>query len=105
LPVGGGAVFDVDKATQFKDITDGSSNTFMVVEADDDHAVIWTKPEDLSFDAKDPTKGLGRFFNGGFNAVFCDGSVQSIPWPTDATEIHRLGCLFMRADGEAVQRP
>ena len=45
-----------------------SWNTIMVVAVDDEHAVIWTKPEDWSFDQKDPSKGLGRFFEGGFNA-------------------------------------
>ncbi len=39
LPVGNGAVFDADKPTEFKDITDGTSNTIMVVEVDDQHAV------------------------------------------------------------------
>ena len=45
---------------------------------DDEHAVIWTKPEDWSFDPKDPTRGLGRFFDGGFNAGICDGSVLMV---------------------------
>jgi hypothetical protein len=103
LPVGNGAAFEADKPTQFKDITDGSSNTIMVVEVDDEHAVIWTKPEDLSFDPKDPTKGLGRFFDGTFHAALCDGSVLLVHWPKTPKEIHRLGCLFMRADGEPIQ--
>ena len=105
LPVGGGAVFEADKPTLFKDIKDGLCNTIMAVEADDEHAVIWTKPEDLQFDPKDPTKGLGRFFNGFFNAMICDGSVLWIPWPKEPKDIHRLRCLFQRADGEPISTP
>jgi hypothetical protein len=103
LPVGGGAVFEADKPTLLKDITDGTSNTIMIVEADDDHAVIWTKPEDLSFDPKDPSKGLSHFFDGGFNAALCDGSVRWLSWPKDANEMERLGYLIQRADRHPVQ--
>jgi hypothetical protein len=97
LPVGGGAVFEADKPTRLMDIKDGTSNTIMVVEADDDHAVVWTRPEDLSFDPKDPTKGLGRF-GGGFNAAICDGSVRFFRWPTTPKQIETLGYLIMRED-------
>jgi hypothetical protein len=102
LPVGNGAVFEADKPTEFKDIVDGTSNTIMIVEVDDQHASIWTKPEDLPFDPKDPTRGLGRFFDGGFNASICDGSVRWMEWPKEPKDIHRLGCLIMRADREPV---
>src|SRR5207248_1536085 len=37
-----------------KDVEDGTSNTIFIVDADDDHAVIWTKPEDLKYDPKNP---------------------------------------------------
>ena len=64
LPVGGGAAFEADKPTTFKDITDGTSNTIMTVEVDDEHAVIWTKPEDLQFDPNDPIEGTRPFLQG-----------------------------------------
>ena len=57
-------------------ISDGSSNTFMVVEAAE--PVIWTKPGDLPFDANEKLPKLGRRQRNGFNVVFCDGSVRFI---------------------------
>ena len=52
------------------------SNTIMLVEADPDRAVIWTKPDDWEYDAKQPLAGLGSAHPSGFNAGFADGSVR-----------------------------
>jgi len=41
-------------------ITDGSSNTILVVEANRD--IPWTKPEDLPFNPKGPLPELGGFW-------------------------------------------
>ncbi len=103
LPVGGGAAFDTDKQTLFKDFKDGLSNTIMIVEVDDSHAVEWTKPDDWAFDPKEPAKGLGRFFDGGFNATICDGSVLLIAWPQSPKDIGRLRALFTRDGGEVME--
>ncbi len=46
------------KANGFADITDGTSMTIFVVETLPSKAVIWTKPEDLVIDTKDPMKGI-----------------------------------------------
>ncbi len=99
LPVGNGAAFSADKPTKISDITDGTSNTIMIVEADDEHAVIWTKPDDWPFDPKDPAKGLGRFFHGGFDTAICDGSVHWLPLPD---VLDKLPKLISRAGGEPV---
>lgn len=58
-------------------IPDGTSNTFMVIEAGD--AVPWTKPADVAFDTKKPLPKLGGIFDGAFNVAMCDGSVRFIP--------------------------
>jgi hypothetical protein len=103
LPVGNGAAFDADKPVKFEDIPDGTSATIMVVVVDDQHAAVWTKPDDLQFDPKEPAKGLGQFFNGGFLATICDGSVRLMKWPKTPKEIKNLKRMFLRADGEIVE--
>ena len=75
---GKGLMFDGEKGRTMSEITDGTSNTILVVEADDDHAVTWTKPDDWQFDPQHPMAGLGRAHPGGFNAAFADGSVRFI---------------------------
>jgi hypothetical protein len=102
LPVGNGAAFDAERPTEFKDIRDGSSNTIMIVTVDDEHAVIWTKPDDWPFDPQHPTEGLGRSFKQGFGIAFCDGSVHTFAWPEKPKDVARLRALFTRAGGEAV---
>jgi hypothetical protein len=72
-PVGKGTIFG-PKPAKITEIRDGTSNTIMIVEADDDKAVFWTKPDDLPVSEKAPLKGLGA--NGHFQAAFADGSVR-----------------------------
>lgn len=83
------------------DITDGTSNTIMAVEACDAKAVPWTKPDDVTYDEKNPVAGLGGLFPGGFNAAFCDGSVRFISSAIDTETLRRL---FNRHDGEVIDQ-
>jgi hypothetical protein len=100
LPVGNGAGFSADKPTSMKDITDGTANTIMVVEADDERAVIWTKPDDWQFDPDNPAQGLGHNYDGRFIAGFFDGSSHIIRLST-APKV--LKALFTRAGGEPIE--
>ncbi len=61
-----------------KDFKDGTSNTILVVDADDEHAVIWTKPDDLKYDAKNPFAGLVGHHRNGFMVALGDGSARPI---------------------------
>jgi hypothetical protein len=81
---GKGTVFEGKTGLPVKEIPDGASSTIMIVEANDTHAVIWTKPEDLPFDPEHPQRGLGDLWNKPiFQAVFCDGSIHAISTKTD----------------------
>ena len=71
----------------FRDIRDGTSNTIMVVEANDSEAVEWTKPADFSPNKDNPLKGLGSIQPGGFNVAFCDGSVHFIASTIDKKDV------------------
>ncbi len=60
------------------DVPDGTSNTILIVEADDAHAAPWTKPEDLPIDPEHPERGLGGHYPEGFLAALADGSVRFV---------------------------
>ena len=82
-----------------REITDGMSLTILLVEAHRDRAVVWTKPEDLPIDFKDPHRGLKGQPSGGFKAVICDGAVRFIP---EEVAAETLRALFTKAGGEQV---
>ncbi len=70
----GGSPFKVNgRKIGMTSITDGTSNTLMVVEAAD--AVSWMKPDDVVFDPKNLPK-LGAPGRDKFFALFGDGSVR-----------------------------
>ncbi|MGO9922352.1 MAG: DUF1559 domain-containing protein [Isosphaeraceae bacterium] len=73
---GKGALFEKGEAIGMAGVTDGTSNTLMVVEADE--AVPWTKPDDLTFDPQAAASlcGAGSPHPGGFNGSMADGSVR-----------------------------
>jgi hypothetical protein len=76
VPTGENTMFPGMEGLRVSDITDGLSNTIMALDADDDRAVIWTKPEDLKMDPKDLQAGLGKRYSTGFLALFADGTVH-----------------------------
>ncbi len=97
---GPGAPFADDKAPGLFSITDGSSNTILAVEAGPDTAEIWTKPEGLDFDPKNPIKALGQLKEEIFRVVMCDGSARSIPKTINPDTLRKL---IQSADGEPVE--
>jgi hypothetical protein len=102
VAAGPGTVFSGREGMSFREIVDGTSATILTVEVADEHAVIWTKPEDLPYDPKDPAKGLGGLYEGGFNAGACDGAVHFIPLPQPAETLRHL---FDPADIHVVYWP
>lgn len=99
-PTGSGTMFDGEQQANFATIRDGTTNTIMVVEADADRAVIWTKPDDLEIDAEKPRDGLGGLRPGGFLAVFADGHTSFLQNALDAATLLNL---FNPRDGQVVR--
>jgi hypothetical protein len=94
-PAGKGTMFSPDKKLKLTDVTDGTSNTVMAVEAAQ-AAVEWSKPADLPVDPKQPLKGLVRKDGEPFLALLADGSVRTIAPTVDPVELVRA---FDPADG------
>ena len=97
--VGKNAMFEKDQDIGVVDVTDGTSNTFLVVEAR--NAVPWTKPDDLTFDpgAAASLCGAGSSHPGGFNAAMGDGSVRFI---RDTIDVKKFRSMITRNLGEVV---
>ncbi len=101
--IGEACIFDgSSKGIGFRQIPDGTSKTIMLVEADADRAVEWTKPADFQYDAKNPTAGFGQVRPGGWLAAFADGHVQFISNDASAEVVN---ALFTRAGHEEVELP
>ncbi|NND97385.1 MAG: DUF1559 domain-containing protein [Pirellulaceae bacterium] len=85
--------------TSFRDITDGTSNTIAVVEADASEAVVWSKPDVMEINMDDPISQMGHIHAGGFHALFYDGSVRFI---THSIDVDLFKALLTRDGGERV---
>lgn len=97
--VGNNAMFDESRPTQFGRISDGMSNTIMIVEAEE--AVPWTQPCELPYDPKKPPK-IGFHWGRKANVLMADGAVRTISRPVDPTWLHRL---IQMNDGQPVWFP
>ena len=84
------------------DIADGIANTIFVVDADDDHAVPWTKPDDLQYDPQKPLAGLIGHHGDHFQVLMADGSVRSFARDVSPATIR---ALMTRNGGEIVNLP
>lgn len=101
VPTGKGGLFaNQGKDVKLNSVTDGTSNTIMVVEVPANMAVTWTKPEDWEVSG---TEAVDKFLAGlkdGFNAAFADGSVRFI---AKKVEPKILKALLTPDGGEVIQ--
>ncbi len=88
-PEGKGFLVDGDTPRRFRDITDGSSNTLMVVTVKPDKAVPWTKPGGFDLDPAKAGKILGGYENGNL-VLFGDGRVLYLDPKLDAETLKAL---------------
>lgn len=85
---GNGTVFSDKEGTQLRDITDGTSNTILIVEAK--RKIPWTKPEDIPYDPNKKIPPLGGFQENIFLTALCDGSVRAIAQTIDEKTLRAL---------------
>jgi len=84
---------------QIRNITDGTSNTIACFETNDEHAVPWSKPDDIDLDQDD----IFDFFRFSVSNVgMFDGSVRAIAPSIDPVV---LKAMMTSAGGEVVQLP
>ncbi|MCC9600273.1 DUF1559 domain-containing protein [Stieleria sp. JC731] len=77
-------------STKFKNITDGLSNTIGVVNATQEAAVIWSKPDDLPVDQQNWKKHLVSDGEQSFIATMWDGSVRRLSADFDTDLFFKL---------------
>jgi type II secretory pathway pseudopilin PulG len=82
---GAGTMFDPTKKAMFQNITDGTSNTIMMVEAQGVGG-NWAEPKELDIASVPPLPPGHR--PGGNLVLFGDGSVRMIPSSTPGPTIH-----------------
>lgn len=98
VPRGAGTVFaNPERGLGLQHIADGSSNTALVLEADDAHAVIWTKPDDLELVPDAAERPLALHPPGASFIALCDGSTVFVRRELPAAE---LAALLSIAGGE-----
>ncbi len=97
---GKGTMFDPEnRKVGFGQIADGSSNTILCVESNEEVAIEWSKPQDLPFNKELPGSGVGGLRPGGFIVVLADGSTHFISRTIDP---ETLANLIQINDGNVV---
>lgn len=98
-PVAEGTVLGHKTGTNLPSITDGTSNTILLVAAHPNAAKMWSSPGELPIDMNDPLKDLKGQPGGEFAVLLCDGSVKMLP---DSIDPEVFGRLLVRNDGKEV---
>ncbi len=100
---GEGTLFQNGRGAQIRDITDGLSNTAFCFAVGPEHAVAWTKPEDIVIDFSQPIlPQLGLPEGENFLVGMCDGVV---PWVLPTIDDDNLRRLLQHNDSEVLELP
>jgi hypothetical protein len=92
-----GTLFEWARGVEIREVLDGTSNTVMIVETN--RLVSWTKPDDLQFEQDSPLPEFGSGHEGGFHAVFADGTTRFLK---HAIGPNTLKAILTRDGGEVV---
>ena len=95
-PITENTILGAPRKVTFNAISDGSSNTVLLVVVKESLAVPWTAPQDYVFDRDKPGAGL-KFNDGKTQVVLCDGSSLSL------VKNNNWLRLFEMNDGSSVQ--
>lgn len=90
-------IWDIEDCS-FRNVTDGTSNTILFAEVNEDAAVPWTKPDDFDIAAKSLLEFLLPSPEGGEIGI-CDGSVFSV----DDLDEETLEAMLSAGGGEVIQ--
>ena len=99
MPRGNG-MFGTKEGMRIQDVTDGTSNTIMLITVQPDAAVVWTKPEDIEIDPENPKEFLFSKSQTQVPVTFCDSSSHVLSEKVDGDNLRRL---LQFADGEIVE--
>lgn len=84
--VGQMAIFNLTQSRRITAITDGVSNTFLLVESTD--PITWTEPTELTYDPQGKMASLGLPSHDYFIVAMADGSVRMVKKATSRQKIN-----------------
>jgi hypothetical protein len=99
-PAGPDTFWVPGRQLQFRDITDGTSNTILLMQVDDALAPIWTQPEPFEVTAENVLERARGFEAGRLPLALGDGWVGVLKTPATAA---KLFGFFTRAGGEVTR--
>lgn len=93
----GNPMFEDGRGVEVLEVTDGTSNTILVVESPE--SVPWTQPDSLRFEPDAPPPTFGSRHQGGFHVLLVDASVRFLKATIDP---RTLMTIITRDGGEVI---